>query len=342
MTAAVSGSIVPIAVTLGGKTGVTLFAPPWEDADGEQWQGFLGDGAKIVLFPSVAELKEFIDDTPENDLSDHPDWPRVASLDDRDLNPTDDNSYDLEAVYEWAAGEPDADVETGLGNVVELVLRIAESCEDGALRRLIGATPEYAELMEGEEPYSGSREARARWSKLGDTIADTWERALGRVERWLDWRGDYSVEQADELEAPALWDRVGATPIELVFGEDAIYLTVRGQVNDEVLFLGSDGEIEVFEEPEDLAEFCRDADEHDLVRLEFWDDVREAGDEEFVPDEENSYDLQAPDARTAQLVTELVDFCDLEEDAGFLATRPIDPARWDALVATVRTCLILD
>src|SRR4029453_1114858 len=108
MTAAVSGSIAPIAVTLGEKTGVTLFAPPWEDADGEQWQGFLGDGAKIVLFPSVTELKQFIDDTPENDLSAHPDGPRVAGLNDRELRPTEDNSYDLEAVYEWAAGEPNA------------------------------------------------------------------------------------------------------------------------------------------------------------------------------------------------------------------------------------------
>jgi hypothetical protein len=340
---AVSGSIVPIAVTLGEKTGVTLFAPPWEDAEGEQWQGFLGDGAKIVLFPSVSELKQFIEQTPENDLSDHPDWPRVANLGERDLRPTEDNSYDLEAVYEWAAGEPDAEVETGLGNVVELVLRIAESCEDGALRRLIGATPEYAELMDGELPYSGSREARARWSKLGDTIAETWERALSRVERWLDWRGDYSVEQADELEAGALWDRVGATPIELVFADDAIYLTVRGQVeDDEVLFLGSDGEIEVFVEPEDLAEFCRDADEHELVRLEFWDDVRTAGDEEFVPDEENSYDLRIRDGRSAGLLAELAEFCELEEDAGFLSTKPIDPERWDALVATVRTCLIAD
>jgi hypothetical protein len=342
MTAVASGSIVPITVTLGDKTGVTLFAPPWEDADGEQWEGFLGDGAKIVLFPSTAELKQFIEDTPENDLSDHPDWPRVASLGERDLRPTEDNSYDLEAVYEWAAGEPDAEVETGLGNVVELVLRIAESCEDGALRRLIGATPEYAELMEGEAAYRGSREARARWSKLGDTIAETWERALSRVERWLDWRGDYSAEQADELETAALWDRVGATPIELVFADDAIYLTVRGHVDEEALFLGSDGEIEVFEEPEDLAEFCRDAEEHELVRLEFWDEVRAAGDEEFVPDEEDSYDLRVRDARTAQLLTELVDFCDLEADAGFLGTKPIDPARWDALVATVRTCLILD
>ena len=127
-----------------------------------------------------------------------------------------------------------------------------------------------------------------------------------------------------------------------MFAGDAIFLTVRGQIDDEVLFLGSDGEIEVFEEPEDLAAFCRNADEHELVRLEFWDDVRTADDEEFVPDEENSYDLQERDGRTARLLTELVDFCDLEEDAGFLSAKPIDPARWDALVATVRTCLILD
>jgi hypothetical protein len=336
------GRIVPILITLEDKTGVTLYAPPWEDATGEEWQGFLGDGAKIVLFPSAGDLKEFIDQTPDNDLSDHPDWERTAALDVDELQPTEENTYDLEEVYEWAAGDADAEAETELAKVIELVLRIAESCEDGALRRLIGATPEYAELLDDQTEYSGSKEARARWTALGDTIADTWGRALKRVDRWLDWRGDFSEGGAEELTANAMWQRVSARPIELVLPDDEIVLTVRGTRGKRVLFLGTDGEIEVFEEPEDMAEFCREADEHDLIKLEFWDVVREADDEAFVPDEQDSYDLTAPSSRGATLLGELARFCELEADAGFLTAKRLDPKKWAALVASVRTCLVTD
>ena len=49
-----SAAIVPITLTVNGRIGLTLYAPPWEDEDGEEWQGFLGDGAKILLYPSTA------------------------------------------------------------------------------------------------------------------------------------------------------------------------------------------------------------------------------------------------------------------------------------------------
>ena len=53
MTASQDGAIIPITLTVNGRTGVTLYAPPWEDEDGEEWQGFLGDGAKILLYPGT-------------------------------------------------------------------------------------------------------------------------------------------------------------------------------------------------------------------------------------------------------------------------------------------------
>ena len=184
------GSIVSIQLTLDDRTGITLWAPPWTDDDDEEWQGFLGDGAKIIMFPGVDELFEFIATSDENDLSDHPGWPAVTKLTPAQLRPAEDNRYDLEGVYEWAAGDPDPATESSLANVVEMVLRIGEACEDGALRRLIGATPEYAELMNGDLGYTGREGAKA-WSELGDVIADTWERALRRVAQWLEWRGDF-------------------------------------------------------------------------------------------------------------------------------------------------------
>jgi len=80
MASPLDASIVPITLTVNGRIGLTLYAPPWEDEDGEQWQGFLGDGAKIVLFPNATELAKFIASGEENDLSDHPAWGRVQRL----------------------------------------------------------------------------------------------------------------------------------------------------------------------------------------------------------------------------------------------------------------------
>src|SRR5713101_8359441 len=77
MTSALNASIIPITLTVNGRTGLTLWAPPWEDEDGEEWQGFLGDGAKILLYPSTTDLAAFIMSGEENDLSDHPGWGQV-------------------------------------------------------------------------------------------------------------------------------------------------------------------------------------------------------------------------------------------------------------------------
>ena len=340
-----AGSIVPIQITLGERTGITLWAPPWEDADGDEWQGFLGDGAKIVMFPSADDLFEFIATHAEHDLSDHPDWPRVQKLTPAQLRPDSEHRYDLEAVYEWAAEDPTPVNESQLANVVEMVLRIAEACEDGALSRLIGATPEYAELVNGDEGYTGREGARA-WSDLGDTIAGSWDRALRRVAQWLDWRGDFgAVARTPEPDAELdpEWERIGAKPIELIFSDTDIVLTVRAVIDDEPVFLGSDGEIAVFIEPENLARYCRDAEQHELVKLEFWDDVANLDDEAFVPQDDDSFDLGQPSMQAAAVLQELAAFLELDADASFLANArtddDLDAATWAALVAELHTCL---
>src|ERR1700749_1974100 len=106
MTSALNASIVPITLTVNGRIGLTLWAPPWEDEDGEEWQGFLGDGSKILMFPRGQELSEFTQTSDENDLSDHPAWAGVLRLGADQLRPGGDDAYDLDEVYTLAAGEP--------------------------------------------------------------------------------------------------------------------------------------------------------------------------------------------------------------------------------------------
>jgi len=208
MTASDS-AIVPISLTVNGRTGITLYAPPWEDEDGEEWMGFLGDGAKILLYPTAAELGAFIASGEENDLSDHPAWGRVMKLRPADLEPAENDEYALDEVYVWAGDEPDPVTVSAIANVVDIVGKIADCCDDGALRRLIEGTPAYALVVDEEVSYQG-KEGRRAWSELGDTIADSWERALTRVESWLRWEGEYP-EESDEPEAPVADDDISDT-----------------------------------------------------------------------------------------------------------------------------------
>src|SRR5215467_4399972 len=124
MSTSLDSAIIPITVTVNGRTGVTLWAPPWEDDDGEEWQGFLGDGARILMYPDADELAAFVASGEENDLSDHPAWGRVLKLTSRQLAPGENDGYDLDAVYDWAAGEPDPASISSLANVVEMVAKI--------------------------------------------------------------------------------------------------------------------------------------------------------------------------------------------------------------------------
>lgn len=338
-----AAAIIPITLTVNDRTGLTLWAPPWEDEAGEEWQGFLGDGQKILVYPNTADLAAFIASGVENDLSDHPGWGQVLKSTPDELRPGSEDHYDLDQVYEWAGGEPDPVHVSALADVVDMVAKIADCCDDGKLRRLIEGTPEFAELLDEENSYQG-REGRKRWTELGDTIADSWERAIKRVSDWLNWQGDFSETDFDIEETQ--WERIGAEPIELQFS-DATYLTVRGEVlaeadgdETEVEFLGDDQEIAVFTEVADLARYCRDATEHRMVKLEWWSELADVEDDDvFAPEETRRYDLRKPSSRGAEVLRELAVFCGLEGDTDVLDGPTIDRDDWTELVTEVRTCL---
>ncbi len=337
-------AIVPITLTVNGRIGLTLYAPPWEDEDGEQWQGFLGDGAKVLLYPGTRELAAFIAAGEENDLSDHPAWGHIQKLTPDELRPSGEDAYDLDAVYEWASGEPDPVHVSALANVVDMAGRIADCCDDGALRRLVEGTPEYAELVADDVSYHG-KDGRRAWNELGDTIAESWERAIGYVDRWLSWQGDFS---RSDLENETVWDRVDAEPISMRFS-DATYFTVRGFVpidtEDEptAAFLGDGDEVVVVTEVADLARYCRTAKDHRLVKLEWWSELAEVEEDEvFTPALDAAYDLRRPSARGAGLVRELAACCNLEADTGVLDGPAIDRDDWRALLDELAGCFRLE
>jgi hypothetical protein len=341
MTSSIDAAILPITVSVNGQTGLTLWAPPWEDEDGDEWQGFLGDGAKILLYPGTKELAEFVASGVDNDLSDHPAWGYVLKLTPDQLRPGSEDHYDLDAVYEWAAGEPDPVSVSSLANVVDMVAKIADCCDDGALRALVENTPGYAELVDEENSYQG-KEGAKRWNELGDLIAESWERAITRVESWLSWQGDFS---SSDLVSESIWDRIGARPIEIAYG-DVTYLTLRGYVHEDTtddrhaVFIGSDDTVAVFTEVADLAEYCRGAKDHALAKLEWWSEVAGIEDDEsFEADSESRFDLRKPSTDGAELVRELAAFANLDLDTSPLDMASVNRDDWRELVEAVTACL---
>jgi hypothetical protein len=230
---------------------------------------------------------------------------------------------------------------SALADVVDMVGKIADSCDDGALRRLIEGTPAYAELVDEDVSYQG-KDGRRRWNELGDTIAETWERAMARVESWLSWRGDFSTSN---LGASTIWERVGAEPIEMRL-PDARFLTVRGYLpaetedeGGEAVFLGVGDTVSVFRDVSSLAAYCRSDSDTRLHKLEWWDELREVDDDElFTPGLDASYDLRRPSSAAAELLRELVAFCNLDLDVSLLDSPSVDRDDWRDLVAEVRTC----
>src|ERR1700712_5064967 len=122
--------IVAVSLSIGGRTGITLFAPPGEDTDGEEWQGFLGDGSKIVLLGTADELNTWLGDHPDHDLADHPAWKSFSDKGKKALTPADEARYDFDAVYEYAAEEPNPENVSQLADTVDIAGRIADCCEE--------------------------------------------------------------------------------------------------------------------------------------------------------------------------------------------------------------------
>ena len=185
---------------------------------------------------------------------------------------------------------------SALANVVDMVAKIADCCDDGALRRLVEGTPAYAELVDEEVSYQG-KEGRKRWNELGDTIAETWERAIARVDSWLSWQGDFSTS---DLDAETVWDRVGAEPIEIRFADATLPDRARLHPRRHRGRAGGGvprqrGQRRGLHRGRRPRQYCRAAEEHDLVQLEWWSELAEVEDDAvFAPGLDAHYDLRKP------------------------------------------------
>ncbi len=373
MTRPSEASVVPIRLTLDGRSGVTLWATPWLE-DGEEWQAFLGSGRHVLLFANAAQLADYLRSGEENDLSDHPQWSVLRRLPASQLRPEEGYDFDLDGVYDLVAEEPDPFRVSALSDLLDMVQRIAECCDDGTLLRLLEETPEFAELLGDDVSFSGG-EGEQRWSAVGEALDRSWEGVLDRFGELLDWRGETpagetgavavadtaagesagasaaaataeteDVDGAEDVESTAgaggddapetVWDEAGILPVELTFPTGHGY-TLRTYVDDEPRFLGSDMNVDMFTTMSALVAFCRTEDHHDLADLDTWALIRNAEDLPLEPADDERYDLGAPDPDTVELARDLADYCQLEGVEEALA-RPTDAGvPFDVWVAAV-------
>jgi len=291
-----SQDIVSIELGLPQGDLVTLWAPRWRE-DGEEWEAFLGHEEDLYAFPDAAHLAAFVRTVPEHDLSDHPAWDVVPELSVPELLPDEAHTYDLVGVPELAAEEPDTWTIGELADIVAIVRSLADVCELDEVHEVLNSAAGFAVLEQGTFPFTG-REGEKLWTDLAETISQRWDEVLDAIDEvvvvpevdkaTLDATTDElaayqaeseEAEDADdeeeesEPEPVGFWAEVGIDPIKIVTIE-AEYYTLRCYLDDEPIFLGSDGKITVAKSPRALAKYLASAPaDNDLAEVSTWDEV---------------------------------------------------------------------
>lgn len=195
-----AADLVPIrlAVTAGDR--YTLWAPRWRDA-GDEWEAFLGKDEDLYVFDTAADLVAFVRTNTDNDLTDHPAWPRLVEANAHKLNPPRSRQYDLIAVEELLADKPTKQSVRSVADALEIVSSIGTVCDLTAVTKFFNGNPSLGTLAGGVDNFTG-RAGRKRWNQIGDIIGRSWSNVLAAVEGVIstpDVDAAASSRAADEL-----------------------------------------------------------------------------------------------------------------------------------------------
>ncbi|MGH3468054.1 MAG: primosomal protein [Thermocrispum sp.] len=370
--------IIPIELGLPQGDLVTLWAPRWRE-DGEEWEAFLGDEEDLFAFPDAAHLAAYVRTSEQHDLIDHPSWHIVPALNVPELIPDDDHSYDLVGVPELVADEPDSWTIGELAEIIGIVRSLADVCELDEVHEVLDAHEGFSLLQQGRLPFTG-REGAKLWDDLSTAVAEKWDTVLDAIDELVDVPDidettleqtaeelaafheesaeseagvdddkldddaeDLDTDEADDDsddEPVGFWGEVGIDPIKIV-ARNAEYYTLRCYLDDDPVFLGKDGKIDVFPSGRALARQLADAKdlgEHDLVEMPTWDDIvarATTGDLHVEVTEDNTYVLAGIDEDIAEgpeaidpnqldlaveLISDAADWADDDAPAEALAT----------------------
>lgn len=329
--------IVPIELGLPQGDVVTLWAPRWRE-EGEEWEAFLGHEEALYGFADPARLTAFVRTSKEHDLDDHPAWHVVASLSAIDLSPDEDHQFDLVGVPELVSEPPDTWTINELSDIVSIARSLAEVCDLEKVDEIFDAADGFAMLDQGTLAFSG-KDGQKRWKALCAVVAERWDELLDAIdsvitapdvpndalstaetelaEAWdtgdsegtsdetPDDESDMDNAEGEETVQPGFWGEIGIDPIRIITS-NGDYYSLRCYLDDEPIFLGSAGRIEVFNSSRALTRFLADADgsDNDLEKVATWPQVTEkanSGDLEIDEvDPDNTYVLNGLDQDLAE------------------------------------------
>ncbi|MEJ2858884.1 MULTISPECIES: primosomal protein [unclassified Saccharothrix] len=340
--------IVPIELGLTQGDVVTLWAPRWRE-EGEEWEAFLGHEDDLYGFPDAAHLAAFVRTAQEHDLTDHPAWHVVPGLSVGELSPDDNHQFDLVGVPELVAEEPDTWVIGELADVVSIVRSLADVCDLEKVHEVLDSAEGFALLPQGTLPFTG-REGEALWTELAQVVAEKWDEVLDAIDEVVNAPevdekalavaqeelaafeaenavavdGDEDAEEDEDGDEPVgFWGEVGIDPIKIITGAGEYY-TLRCYLDDQPLFLGRRGKIDVFGSPRALSRFIVEADDRDLAEVSTWGELvvkATGGDLDVEVDPDNVYvftglDEDIAEGPDAVDPTQLDLAVELLEDAG--------------------------
>lgn len=317
-----AGDIVPIELGLTDGDLVTLWAPKWREGD-DEWEAFLGHGDDLYGFPSVAHLVAFVRANNDNDLVEHPAWPVVSKLAAVEFEPDEAHAFDLIGVPELVAGDLDPVFVSELQDTFDIVSILGDVCELDVVTKFF-ERPEVDTVLRYGVAAFDDRTGAELWNKLGAAVAEDWdavidaldavvtipdtdEAAVSEIESELvavdenDVEADDTVDDAEDDEyeyvddeaGDDFWTSVGIDPIKIITSEGT-WFTLRCYLDDDAVFLGSEGSILVFGSERALGRYLADNHDHDLAPLETYEAIRHAatdGSLEVAVTEDNVYVL---------------------------------------------------
>ncbi|WP_078280145.1 primosomal protein [Mycobacteroides franklinii] len=260
-----AADIVPIELGLTEGDVVTLWAPRWRDA-GDEWEAFLGKDDDLYVFESVADLVAFVRTDNDNDLVDHPAWSTLGALSADELEPDDDNRYDLIGVPELVADKPTEDAVDTLRATLAIVASIGAVCELAPINKLINGNPVLGTLSGGAESFTG-KDGLKRWNQIGAIVGKSW---------------DSVVDAIDEIAATPDVDE------ELSAAADAELLAAAENAVDNEDDLEDDDDLDLLDEEADSD--TKSSDDADRAEDES-DDADEDADEEAEDEDVEGEDL---------------------------------------------------
>jgi hypothetical protein len=192
--------LVPIRLSLSDGDRYTVWAPRWRDA-GDEWEAFLGKDEDVYAFESVADLVAFVRSDSDNDLVDHPAWKDLTSAHAHNLEPAEDNQFDLVVVEELVSEKPTEESVTALAAALAIVSSIGSVCDLAAVSRFFNGNPNLGTVAGGIEHFTG-KAGQKRWHSIAEVIGRSWDdvlRAIDEIISTPEVDAALSAKAADEL-----------------------------------------------------------------------------------------------------------------------------------------------